>query len=161
MGAASDESEVAGDVVEVVPLSAVGGVLKFEIGADGDGVPLEDIAKEAIDGHPEGSTPVAVAAEEAAVALCGEVFYDVVGAIEIEGNGAVLVVAGERTDAEVGEELGLVEDVRQHTEEAVFGNEREVAIALLGGVGCFDRLDVAGQVGAVVEEPVQAATKRG
>ena len=79
---------------------------------------------QAVDGHPDRSAPVGVAAEHAGIGLRRQVRHAVFPTPRGEHIGMLGVVAREGTDAVGAQELLLVEHLRQHPAEPGFVQDR-------------------------------------
>ena len=67
--------------------------------------------------EPDRSPPVAVSTKDVCVALSGHIAHTVLLTANLHHEGVLLVNLGERADAIGGEELILVQEVPQHTDQ--------------------------------------------
>ena len=107
-------------------------------------VALESLDDEAVDGKPDGPAPVGIAAEHVVGGLAGIITDAVVVAVELEFEGVLEMIAGERTDAVRREEFLLIEEIAQHADQVIPRGEREepfagtFAMHKVAGNGAFD-----------------------
>jgi len=69
------------------------------------------------------------------------------------------VVAGERADTMVGEELGFVENVGELSHEAVLRHQLDEVGALYSRISAVGNRKITSEMGFVLEEPVHPLAK--
>src|SRR5215510_6838641 len=83
-----------GHLIQVHLASRSGGALNGEIISVVGVVLQQGSDDEAVDRHPDGSAPIGIAAEHAAVGFCGQVSHAVLLASDIKDKGMLGMVAG-------------------------------------------------------------------
>ena len=142
--------DFAGDFEEGHLLAGAGGALDGEVVAEVAVVDEQGTDDEEIDGEPDGTAPIGIAAEHAGFGFSGLVLDDEAFAVNFEDVGIVEVMAGEGADAVVAEEAGFIEHAGEDAAELVFiadGEEGTAGIALLIG-----REDIVDEIGMAPAE---------
>ena len=135
-------------------MAGAGGAFDFERIAIKVVVALESFDEEVIEGEPDGSAPVGVAAEAAGFRFAGLVGYLAARAIGVKDKGILLVNEREAADAEGREEFLFVQHAAEDANQALAGRDGEKAVAVLIGGTDFHAADLVVEVAAIFQEPV-------
>src|SRR6266851_1558398 len=136
---------------EVDLVVRAGGTRDLEIVAEEMVEFLERLDEEKVHGKPHRPAPVRIAAEHARRGLRGLVVDAVLLAVDLQDVGMVPVVAGERADAVVREELVFVQHVPEHSRELVARHDRQHEAPPAARL--VDEGEVLAELGIVLDEP--------
>ena len=151
--------EVVGDRAQGAALAGAGRVLDQEVVAEEAAVGPQGVDDERVDGEPHRPAPVRVAAEQPGRRLARRVVDAHVHAGEVRAtNGSLAVAGGDRADAVRREQLVLVEQPVEDAGQPLRADDGQQPA--LGAVPQVAMVDVAGELRAVLDEPVEVGGER-